>query len=153
MGFLDRVRAARGAYRQVDANIERWARIVRISPGPGPLTVLHLEIHDNGAPPHVELAYARIPRGVVPQPGQDVAYRSFASAGSDGQDVTTYQVSWDEPPQYGDPVRARGAFVDQVLAREAGPGDERERKLLVARNMLEKGVISQADYDRMTTDR
>jgi hypothetical protein len=34
MGFLDRVKAVRGAYRQVDANIERWARITAIDPGP-----------------------------------------------------------------------------------------------------------------------
>lgn len=151
MGFLDRVKAVRGAYQQVDANIERWAKIVKISPGPGPLTVLHLEIHYNGTAPHVELAYARIPRGVTPRVGQDVAYRSFSSAGSDAQDSTTYQVIWDEPPQYGSAGKVRGAFVDQVLSR--GDGAERERKLLVARNMLEKGVISQADYDRMILDR
>jgi hypothetical protein len=150
MGFLDRVKAVRGAYRQVDANIERWARIIAIDPGPGPVTVLHLEIHSNGAPAHVELAYSRIPRGLTPAVGQEVAYRSFASAGSDGHDVDTYQVIWDEPPQYGSPEKVRHALIDQVLSREpAGPGSERERKLLVARNMLDKGVISQADYDRM----
>jgi hypothetical protein len=61
MGFLDRVKAVRGACRQVDVDIERWARIVAIDPGPGPVTVLHLEIHSNGAPAHVELANSRIP--------------------------------------------------------------------------------------------
>jgi hypothetical protein len=168
MGFLDRVRAVRGAYQQVDANIERWARIIAIDPGPGPVTVLHLEIHSNGAPVHVEVAYTRIPRGVTPQVGQDVACRRFASAGSDGHDGDTYQVIWDEPPQYGSPGKVRHAFIDQALSRgpasgrggpgsgrggpgsgRGGPGSERERKLLVARNMLDKGVISQADYDRM----
>jgi methylmalonyl-CoA mutase cobalamin-binding subunit len=33
MGFLDRVRAVRDAYQQVDANVERWARIIAIDPG------------------------------------------------------------------------------------------------------------------------
>lgn len=147
MGFLDRVRAVRGAYQQVDANVERWARIIAIDPGPGPVTVLHLEIHANGAPVQVEVAYTRIPRGVAPAVGQDVAYRRFASPGSDGHDADIYQVLWDEPPQYGSPEKVRHAFIDQALA--GGPGSERERKLLVARNMLDRGVISQADYDRM----
>jgi hypothetical protein len=92
MGFLDRVRAVRGAYRQVDANVERWAGIIAIEPGPGPVTVLHLEIHSNGAPAHEGLAYSRIPRGITPAVGQDVAYRRFASPRSDGQDADTYQV-------------------------------------------------------------
>lgn len=96
MGFLDRVRAVRGAYRQVDANVERWARFIAIDPGPGPVTVLHLEIHSNGAPVHVEVAYTRIPRGITPAVGQDVAYRRFASPGADGRDADTYQVLWDE---------------------------------------------------------
>jgi hypothetical protein len=89
MGFPDRVRAVRCAYRQVDANVERWARIIAIDPGPGPVTVLHLEIHSNGAPAQVELAYSRIPRGLTPAVGQEVAYRSFASPGSDGHDTGT----------------------------------------------------------------
>jgi hypothetical protein len=154
MGFLDRVKAVRGAYRQVDADIERWARIIAIDPGPGPGSVLHLEIHSNGAPARAELAYSRIPRGLTPQVGQEVAYRSFASPGSDGQNTDTYQVIWDEPPQYGSPGKVRHALIDQALSREAaGPGSERERKLLVARNMLDKGVISQSDYDRMISGR
>jgi hypothetical protein len=153
MGFLDRVRAGRGAYRQVDANIERWARIIAIDPGPGPVAVLHLEIHSNGAPAHAEVAYTRIPRGLTPEVGQDVAYRRFAGAGSDGQDVDAYQVRWDEPPQYGSlgrvgSGRVRPALVDQALSRgSAGHGSERE--LRAARNMLDQGVISRADYDRM----
>ncbi|HEY1640330.1 MAG TPA: hypothetical protein VGG35_06570 [Streptosporangiaceae bacterium] len=151
MGFLDRVRAVRGAYRQVDANVERWARIIAIDPGPGPVTVLHLEIHSNGAPVHVEVAYTRIPRGITPAVGQDVAYRRFASPGADGRDADTYQVLWDEAPQYGSPEKVRDAFIGQALS--GGPGSERERKLLVARNMLDRGVISQADYDRMISDR
>jgi hypothetical protein len=151
MGFLDRVRSVRGAYQQVDANVERWAKIIAIDPGPGPVTVLRLEIHSNGAPVHVEVAYTRVPRDVAPQVGQDVAYRRFASPGSDGQDVDTYQVRWDEAPQYGSPGKVRHAFIDQALS--GGPGSERERKLLVARNMLDKGVISQAEYDRMISGR
>jgi hypothetical protein len=158
MGFLDRVRAVRGAYQQVDANVERWARIIAIAPGPGPVTVLHLEIHADGAPVHVEVAYARIPRGVAPAVGRDVAYRRFASPGSDGHDADTYQVLWDEAPQYGSPEKVRNAFVDQALSRgsgseRGGPGSEGERRLLVARNMLDTGVISQADYDRMIAGR
>jgi hypothetical protein len=79
-----------------------------------------------------------------------VAYRRFAGAGSDGQDVDAYQVRWDEPPQYGSLGRVRHALVDQALSRgSAGHGSERERKLRVARNMLDQGVISRADYDRM----
>ncbi len=35
-----------------------------------------------------------------------MAYRSFASPGSDGHDGDTYQVIWDEPPQYGSPAKA-----------------------------------------------
>jgi hypothetical protein len=116
MGFLDRVRTVRGAYQQVDANVERWARIMAIAPGPGPVTVLHLEIHSNGAPVHVEVAFTRVPRGVAPQVGQDVAYRRFASSGSDGHDADTYQVLWDEPPQYGSPEKARHALIDQALS-------------------------------------
>jgi hypothetical protein len=118
------------------------------------VTVLHLEIHSNGAPAHVELAYSRIPRGLTPEVGQEVAYRRFASAGSDGHDVDTYQVIWDEPPQYGSPGKVRHALIDQALSHgTAGPGSERERKLLVAQNMLDQGVISQADYDRMISGR
>ena len=41
------------------------------------------------------------PAGSLPGPGQDVAYQSFTSSGSGGHDVTTYQVIWDKPPQYG----------------------------------------------------
>jgi len=64
--------------------------------------------------------------------------------------VDTYQVIWDEPRHYGSPGKVRHALIDQALSREpAGPGSEREPTLLVARNMLDKGVISQADYDRM----
>ena len=98
------MKAVRGAYQQVDANIGRWARIVEIG----------------------------------------------------GHDVTTYQVIWDRPPRYGTPGKVRGAFIDQALSRAAGAaghGSERERKLLVARNMLDKGVISRADYDRMIAGR
>jgi hypothetical protein len=38
MGFLDRVKAVRGAYQQVDANIDRWARTwrTRASRAPDP---------------------------------------------------------------------------------------------------------------------
>ena len=112
MGFLDRVKAVRRAYQQVDANIERWARIVKIGPSLGPVTALHLEIHDNNGPPHVELAYTRIPPGLTPRIGHDVAYQCFTSSGSEGHDLTTYQVSWDRPPQYGTPGKVRGAFID-----------------------------------------
>jgi hypothetical protein len=77
-----------------------------------------------------------------------VAYRCYA--GSDGHDVDTYQVIWDEPRQYGSPRKVRHALIDQALSRgPAGPGSGRGRKLLVARHMLDQGVISQADYDRM----
>ena len=147
------MKTIRDTYRQVDANIERWARIVKIGPRVGPVTVLHLEIHHGQAPPHVESAYTRIPRGLTPQVGQDVAYRSFTSSGSEGHDVITYQVIWDRPPQYGSAGKVQGAFTDQALSHAAagatGQDSERERKLLIARNMLAKGVISQADYDGM----
>jgi hypothetical protein len=44
--------------------------------------------------------------------------------------------------------RVRPALVDQALSRgSAGHGSERE--LRAARNMLDQGVISRADYDRM----
>jgi hypothetical protein len=57
-------------------------------------------------------------------------------------------------PQYGTPGKVRGAFIDQALSHvDAGDGSEHERRLLVARNMLDKGVISQADYDHMISGR
>jgi hypothetical protein len=33
------VRAIRGTYQQVDANLERWAAIVKIGPRMGPMAV------------------------------------------------------------------------------------------------------------------
>jgi hypothetical protein len=123
MGFLDNLRLVGSIAKGAQATSPRWARIVGVGRKIGPLTTIELEIHNGDEEPFMVSTLQWVPRGVEPRVGRDVAFRI-----STGDSHTSYQILWDEPPQYG----------------------ERDAQPLVAgmQRAVEDGRMSQADFER-----
>ena len=121
MGFLDRLRMVKSWGEAAYASGPRWARITGVGRKVGPVTTIELEVHYGNAEPFEVSTLQFVPRGVTPQVGEEVAVRP-----SSGDNHTTYLIEWDEAPHYGDP----------------------ELRLVAARQMLDAGLITQADFDR-----
>lgn len=149
MGFLDRIKDVRDAYLQGAGAADHWARIVSVQQvlvG----TNFELEIHQGTQPAFLAVTKCFVPRGISPQVGQDVNFRTTVA-----DDSTHYEILWDKSPQYAAAAPAPGASpgLDRaVQMAEPPPGDLRspgQARLAMAENMLAKGLISQADFDRM----
>lgn len=136
MSRAGRWKDAHAAFRELRAetraSVPQWARITRVGRKTGRFISLDLEIHYGNQPPEQVSVTSWLPRGVQPQVGQDVAYRR-----SDGDDVTTYAVEWDRPPNYG-----------------TAPTPQRDaaRRLLEAKLALDRGQITQDEFDRVTRE-
>jgi hypothetical protein len=98
MGRLDNIRTAISWAREANDNLPKWARITTVDRRLGPMTRVGLVVHYGVEPPYEASTLVWVPRGVTPQVGQDVAIRI-----STGDDVTHYEILWNEPPQYGNP--------------------------------------------------
>lgn len=129
------------------SGVEQWARIVAVRPALGRAKSIDLEIHWNGQPPFEVNSLSVVPRGITAQVGQDVAYRE-----SIGDDHTHYEIEWNKPPRYGPPPgTTRDSVVDRLT--ESQPSAlvgfaSRASRLRMAQNMLERGLITQAEFDR-----
>jgi hypothetical protein len=148
MGFLDRVKTVRAMYQQAVDTVEQWAQIIAVGPRLGPFTVLQLEIHYGGRPPVEASTIVIVPRDVLPEVGQHVAYRT-----SIGHDVTHYEVEWGQPPNYGSPGEreANRQRFQQLRGQPSSAleaGAAREDRLKLAQGFLDRGLITQADFDR-----
>jgi hypothetical protein len=124
MGFLDHLKTVKSWAEEAYASGPRWARIVGVGRKVGPVTTIELEVHYGNEEPFTVSTLQFVPRGVEPKVGQDFTVRR-----STGDSHTTYLIEWDEPPHYG---------------KTADPA----QRLTIAKQMLDAGLITQADFER-----
>jgi hypothetical protein len=135
---MDRLKVVRAMYRDGVASVEQWARVVSIGPRLGPLTTLCLEIHSAGQAPF-EVRTLQFLSGDAVEVGKHVAYREVI-----GDDYTYYEVDLTSPPRYG-----TTNYVPGTLRPAGAPPAQ---LLELARSLLARGVITQADFDRAATE-
>jgi hypothetical protein len=118
MGLFDRLTGlgtAQNAWRTGPE--EQYAKILEIRHVIGPVSQIRLEIHFSNLPGREVLTTARIPRGVTPEVGQDVA---FHTSGAPNGGQVHYVIDWDKAPEYGgpvyDPQAAAAEEIDRVMA-------------------------------------
>jgi hypothetical protein len=133
MGRTGRWKDAHAAFRELGrdslAAVPKWARITSVGRKLGPFVSLQLEIHYADQPVHEVATSVWLPRGARPEVGQDVMYREVH-----GDDSTHYDIEWDQPPNYG---------------TAATPRRDAARRLLDAKQALDRGLITRADFDRV----
>jgi hypothetical protein len=139
MGFLDHLRTVSSWAEEAHASGPRWARILKVGRRVGPLTTLELEVHYGDEEPFEVSTLQFVPRAVTPRAGQD-----FSVDRSTGDGHTTYIIRWDEPPQYGTSPPADAAPNGNVV--------DPAQRLTVARQMLDAGLITQAEFDRASEE-
>jgi hypothetical protein len=135
VGFLDHFKTVKSWAEDAYASGPRWARIVGVGRRVGPLTTIELEVHYGPEEPFQASTQQFVPRGVQPQVGQHVSVNRAT-----GDSHTTYVIQWDEPPHYG--ARPPADAVPE------GTTVDPDKRLTAAKQMLDAGLISQADFDR-----
>jgi uncharacterized membrane protein len=146
---------AQSAWR--DGPQEDYAKILEIRHVLGPVSQIRLEIHFSNRPGREVLTAVRIPRGVTPQVGQDVAYH-LSGAPNGGQ--VHYHIDWDKAPEYGgpiyDPQAAATERIDRVMASGTVTTPEQAAdpayQLAMLAHRHAAGQISDAEYARAKED-
>jgi hypothetical protein len=157
VGFLDRLKAYNDpAVKQWRAEEERWARILEIE-RVGPVARLRIELHFSNLPVKERTITSRIPRGIEPRVGQDVAYHEFGGGGNLPPRIV---IDWHDAPQYGAPVYDPNAVAEQVRSQilasptsgvtsAASSADLQQAELI---RLRDAGAISAAEFDEKQAD-
>jgi hypothetical protein len=135
MGLFKALKVVKSAVEVNIGGMPRWARIVGVGPPVGDVVTLELEIHYGYGDPFPYSARTRVPNGMTPEVGQEVAIRQVSSNPDYGLE-TTYDVEWGKPPQHG-------------LPRPPADGEAHPvRRLLAAKRARDEGAISDAEFER-----